>query len=124
MGNTGWNHRCLREDQAEGRGAEMANHPTSGPTGGLTLGSAVRRALKLIPARGQTWRVATSTLGIRWPALKAHLATRWAKGKREERTQTTPETPLGGRQAASPSHSPKLNISASFSFQKAKLRSM
>lgn len=54
-----------------------------------------------------------------WPGLGLSGA-RWVKGA--EKAHATPE-PSGGR-AASPPQSPKLNISASFSFQKAKLRSM
>lgn len=75
---------------------------------------------------GRKVDVSTQSVCQLLPAWPSGSAGRQVSDKREKRAENmkSPQTLHFQKQAACLSHSPKLNISASFSFQKAKLRSM
>lgn len=89
--------------------------PNERPRRCLGLGGG--RVLRLChERRREPWHVCP-------PGPWAHLTARWVRKGKSRESPNRPRPP-SGRRAASSSQSPKLNISASFSFQKAKLRSM
>lgn len=101
---------------------QVVSFGVGGETGGR-LGFGVRiPRLRLGlrgPLSGTGLGVTASMLSVSGLALGSPGPGGW---KGTEKAHTAPK-PSGG-QAAGPPQSPKLNISASFSFQKAKLRSM
>lgn len=82
------------------------------------LSGELRRKL----CQGQSWRTQLAWEGLlAWPpGSPGHQV---GEKDKEEREPQPPPTPFW-KAGCQPSQSPKLNISASFSFQKAKLRSM